>query len=95
MVVDTRNVLGVDFLRDDVRLPGIDLFAPSPDQDSDEVVTSYGVVTTGKYSISSAARDVLNIAPDMRGFASNFAFQISQHRCYERELDGLTEQVAF
>ncbi|KAG1885603.1 catalase-like domain-containing protein [Suillus subluteus] len=86
---------GVNFLRDDVRLPGIDLFAPSRDQDSDEVVTSYGVVTTGKYSISSAVTDVLNIAPDTRGFASNFAFQISQHKCYERELDGLTEQVAF
>ncbi|KIK49559.1 hypothetical protein CY34DRAFT_796992 [Suillus luteus UH-Slu-Lm8-n1] len=86
---------GVDFLRDVVRLPEVDLFAPSRGQGSDEVVTSYGVVTTGNYSISSAVTDVLNIVPDTRGFASNFAFQISQHRCYERELDGLTEQVAF
>ncbi|KAG2155464.1 catalase-like domain-containing protein [Suillus clintonianus] len=86
---------GVDFLRDVVRLPGIDLFAPSRGHGSDEVVTSYGVVTTGKYSISSAVADVLKIARDTGGFASNFAFQISQHRCYERELAGLTEQVAF
>ncbi|KAG1757287.1 catalase-like domain-containing protein [Suillus lakei] len=86
---------GVEFLRDVVRLPGIDLFAPSRAHGSDDVVASYGVVTTGQYSISSAVADVLKIAPDTRGFASNFAFQISQHRCYERELDGLTEQVAF
>jgi catalase len=87
--------LGVDFLRDVVRLPGIDLFAPSHNRVSDEVVTSYGVVTTGKYSISSAVTDALQIAPDTRGFASNFAFQISQHRCYKRESDGLSDQVAF
>ncbi|KAG2077008.1 catalase-domain-containing protein [Suillus decipiens] len=86
---------GVDLLRDVVRLPGIDLFAPERGQGSDEVVTSYGVVTTGKFNTPSAVTDVLNIAPDTRGFTPNFAFQISQHRCYERELDGLTEQVAF
>ncbi|KAG1787860.1 catalase-like domain-containing protein [Suillus plorans] len=87
---------GVDFLREVVRLPAsVDLFTPSRVQGIDEVVTSYGVVTTGKYSASSVVTDVLNIAADTRGFASNFAFQISQHRCYERELEGLTQQVAF
>ncbi|OAX44893.1 catalase-domain-containing protein [Rhizopogon vinicolor AM-OR11-026] len=86
---------GVDFLRNVVRLPGVDLFVPSHNHDSDEVVTSYGVITTGKYSISSAVTDALQIAPDTRGFASNFAFQISQHRCYKRESDGLSDQVAF
>ncbi|KAH7927367.1 catalase-domain-containing protein [Leucogyrophana mollusca] len=85
---------GVNFLREVVRLPGVKLFAPSHGS-NDEVVSSYGVVTTGQYSISSAATDVLKIGPDTKGFASNFAYQISQHRCYERESDGLVEMVAF
>jgi len=58
-------------------------------------VTSYGVVTTGKYSVSAAISDALQIKPNSKGFVSNFAFQISEHRCYKRESDGLAEQVAF
>ncbi|KIJ68684.1 hypothetical protein HYDPIDRAFT_147131 [Hydnomerulius pinastri MD-312] len=85
---------GVDFLRDVVRLPNIELFAPSRGS-TDEVVSSYGVVSTGKYNVSSALSDALKIAPGSKGFAANFAYQISQHRCYERETDGLTEMVAF
>ncbi|EGO02731.1 hypothetical protein SERLA73DRAFT_158522 [Serpula lacrymans var. lacrymans S7.3] len=84
---------GVDFLRDVVRLPDVELFAPP--RGSDEVVSSYGVVTTGRYSVSSAARDTLKITQDSKGFAANFAYQISQHRCYQREMDGLVEKVAF
>jgi len=60
------------------------------------VTASYGVVTTGKYSITSAVTDVLEIASGGdKGFVSNFAFEISQHRCYERDLDGLASQVAY
>ncbi|KAH7883848.1 catalase-like domain-containing protein [Phlebopus sp. FC_14] len=84
----------VDFLRDIVRLPHVELFQPSR-QHSDEVVSSYGVVSTGKYSVTSVITDALKIAPDSKGFVSNLAHQISQHRCYEREMDGLTEMVAF
>lgn len=65
------------------------------DPGSDKVVTSYGVVTTGKYTASSAAIDATKIGPGSKGFAANFAYEISKHRCWERELDGLTEQVAF
>ncbi|KAF9229595.1 catalase-domain-containing protein [Gyrodon lividus] len=83
----------VDFLRDVVQLPKVDLF--SPRGNSDEVVSSYGVVSTGKYSASSVITDALKIAPDSKGFVANFAYQVSQHRCYEREMDGLTEMVAF
>ncbi|KAH7915119.1 catalase-like domain-containing protein [Hygrophoropsis aurantiaca] len=85
---------GVNFLREIVRLPGVKLFVPSHG-DMDEVVTSYGVVTTGEYSGSSAATDILGFGPDSKGFAANFAYQISQHRCFERESDGLVEMVAF
>lgn len=62
---------------------------------SDNVVSSYGVVTTGKYGVTSAAVDTFTIAPGPKGFASNFAFEISKHRCWDRELDGLVSKVAF
>ncbi|ESK88286.1 putative catalase [Moniliophthora roreri MCA 2997] len=67
-------------------------FAPD---NTDEVTTSYGVVTTGSYGVSSAITDALKIAPGPKGFASNFACEISKHRCWERETDGLVSMVAF
>lgn len=39
--------------------------------------------------------DVPKFEANSRDFVSNFGYQISQHRCYEREMDGLTEAVAF
>jgi catalase len=63
--------------------------------DSDNVVTSYGVVTTGKYTASSAIIDVASIGPNSKGFTSSLAYEISKHRCWERETDGLTQQVAY
>jgi catalase len=75
-----------------VKLPGIEVASTL---DSNKVITSYGVVTTGKYDISSAATDALTIAPGESGFLSNFAYQLSKHRCYERETDGLTAKVAY
>jgi catalase len=64
--------------------------------DDSNVVTSYGVVTVGKYSVTTAAQDALEIAAGGdKGFLSNFAFELSKHRCYEREMDGLSTLVAF
>jgi catalase len=64
------------------------------DMDKDHVISSYGVVTTGKYNLTGSA--VVDILPGAtEGFASNFAYQISKHRCYEREEDGLTSKVAY
>lgn len=63
--------------------------------DSDNVVSSYGVVTTGKYGATSAVVDALTIAPGSKGFASNFAYEISKHRSFDRESDGLVSRVAF
>lgn len=62
------------------------------DADKDNVISSYGVVTTGKCDVKSA---VVDISPGAKGFVSNFAYQISQHRCYLREKDGLTNRVAY
>ncbi|KIK99767.1 hypothetical protein PAXRUDRAFT_30287 [Paxillus rubicundulus Ve08.2h10] len=87
-------VLAIDLLRGVVRLPKVNLFARSRGN-SDEVVSYYGVVSTGKYSASSVVTDVLQIALDSKGFVADFAYQVSQHRCYEREMKGLTDTVPF
>jgi len=63
--------------------------------DDNQVVSSYGVVTTGTYDIGSFAADTLRISADEKGFVSTFAYELSKHRCYEREMDGLASQVAF
>lgn len=63
--------------------------------DSDDIVSSYAVVTTGKYDFKSFGGDVLGIVSGPKGFVSNFAYEISKHRCFERELDGLVTKVAF
>jgi len=60
----------------------------------DEVTVSYGVVTASKISLSSTITE-LTVGKDEKGFISQFAYEISKHRCFERELDGLNTQVAF
>lgn len=62
---------------------------------SDSVVSSYGIVTTGQYGVKSAAVDAFTIGPGATGFAANFAYEVSKHRCWEREMDGLVKKVAF
>lgn len=64
------------------------------DENSDIVTVSYGVVTAKVYSIPSAAAD-LKIGAGEKGFFSNFALEISKHRCWDRELEGLISRVAF
>lgn len=55
----------------------------------------YGVVTTGKYDVKSAVVDALEISPSAKGFVSKFAYEISKHRCYDREMAELTKSVAY
>ncbi|EPQ52675.1 catalase [Gloeophyllum trabeum ATCC 11539] len=83
---------GVTFIRDACALPGVEL-QPAPN--SEVVLSSYGVVTTGKYDAPAAPGELFKIAKSEKDFISNFAFEVSKHRCYERELDGLTSQVAY
>ena len=85
-------LLGVTFLREAVQLPGVSL---ASDMSSDSVVNSYDVVSVGKYDTSSVAADTLKIAQGEKGFVSNFAYAVSKHRCWDRELDGLASRVAF
>jgi catalase len=82
---------GVDFLKA-VALPGVGL---TPSLADDKVTVSYGVVTAGQYDVASAAKDALTIAEGPTGFLSNFAYVLSKHRCWERETDGLADQVAY
>ncbi|XP_006458553.1 catalase [Agaricus bisporus var. bisporus H97] len=83
---------GVAFLKHAIQLPEVDL---ELNLDVGKVTTSYGVVTTGKYSVISAAAETFTFGPNDEGFESSFAYEISKHRCWDRELDGLTERVAF
>ncbi|KAI0768580.1 catalase [Trametes elegans] len=83
---------GIAFLKEAAQLPGIQ-FASDPN--SDHVTNSYGVVTAGRYDVDSAVADTLKIQQSERGFVSNFAYEISKHRAWERELDGLVSKVAF
>ena len=83
--------VAIGFLRDIVDLPGVEF----QHEDSSHVKTSYGVVTTGKFDVKSAATGSLRIEHDSRDFMAEFSYVISRHRCYERELDGLTSRVAY
>lgn len=83
--------VAVAFLRDVVDLPGVEF----QHDGSSDVKTSYGVVTTGKFDVKSAAIGTLRIEHDSKDFLAEYAYVISRHRCYERELDGLTAQVAY
>jgi catalase len=80
----------VSFLQEAVVLPGVDL-AINPS--SSEVVTSYGVVTGWKAEVEVLKS--LKIEASKTAFSSAFAHEISKHRCFERELDGLAKKIAF
>ena len=83
--------VAIGFLRDTVDLPGVEF----QDEDSPRVKASYGVVTTGKFDVKSAATGPLRIEHDTKDFMAEFSRAISSHRSYERELDGLTSRVAY
>jgi catalase len=38
--------------------------------------------------------EVSNIGPQAKGLAERFVWHVSQHRNWDRELDGLADQVA-
>lgn len=83
---------GVEVVHAALTLPSVKLATAS---DTKKVVSSYGVVTTTSWGATSAAAEALNIASDSNDFIGTFAHEISKHRCYDRELDGLTSMVAY
>ncbi|KIJ44122.1 hypothetical protein M422DRAFT_252616 [Sphaerobolus stellatus SS14] len=78
----------VRFLENVVQLPGI-TYAPST---SDAVVNSYGVVTTSKVTLAGEAWKLVK-GDDT--FLGKFGLEVSMHRNWQREMDGLISQVAF
>ena len=63
-------------------------------QGSEEVVDSYGVVTAGQAKPESY-RQTLNLVKGSKNFVEAYAFAISQHKNFDRELDGLSSMVAY
>ncbi|RDW88620.1 catalase-1 [Coleophoma cylindrospora] len=63
---------------------------------SSEVVDSYGVVTAGGLGASaSSIEEGLKMIKGAKSFLDAYAFNISQHRNFQREADGLTAMVAY
>jgi len=78
---------GVALVKAAAEVEGVQFSATS------DVVDSYGVVTAGSVGeqAGSSPLDLVGGA----SFVESFARAISKHRCWERELDGLTEMVAY
>jgi catalase len=78
----------VDLVNKAVQLSEIQLSS------SNEPQESYGVVTL-RDAKPDGLLDVVNVAKNAKGFMEKFIYAVSQHRCWERELDGLSTQVAY
>jgi catalase len=78
----------VELLAQAFALPGVSLSS------NDQAVESYGVVTMRQISPDSLMGAV-TIAKEGTGLLQKFWYQISQHRNWDRELDGLNSQVAY
>ena len=63
--------------------------------DHPQPVEWYGIVTAGKIQKPESFKEGIQIVKDAKDFISTFFYQISQHRNYKRELDGLASTVAF
>ncbi|KAF2227853.1 hypothetical protein BDZ85DRAFT_277726 [Elsinoe ampelina] len=78
----------VKLVQDAAQLPGVQ-FSQSAD-----VVNSYGVVTATKAE-ESAFKEPAQIVKGGESFVEQFFFAISQHKNFDREMDGLNEMVAY
>lgn len=59
-----------------------------------EAVESYGVVTL-KSVHPERLGELVSAAKNAKGFLDKFVYAISVHRCWEREIDGLSTMVAY
>ena len=66
------------------------------DAKTGHVVDSYGVVTaTGVGKGPQSLKEGWNMLKGAKNFVEAFAYNISQHRNFQREIDGLTSMVAY
>jgi len=82
---------GVAFLREIVRLPGIEFCSSSVES----LKVSYGVVTAGKFGAPSSITEGLKLLKGATNFSEAFVYEVSQHRNWEREEQGLHTKIAF
>ena len=75
-----------------MRVPGIKL---SDSATSEAVIVDHGVVTANKFTAPESISEEFEIVQEATDFATKFAFEISKHRCFDRELDSLHDKVAF
>lgn len=59
------------------------------------VVESFGVVTAGTIPKPETFKEGVEIVRNASDFVGKFFYQISQHRNYDRELEGLADTIAF
>jgi catalase len=59
-----------------------------------DVVESYGIVTAAKVELSGL-KEIVKMEKNSKNFAEAYGFAISQHRNWDRELDGLSMTVAY
>jgi catalase len=78
----------VEFVKMACEVPGMEFSV------SGEVTNSYGVVTVAKVAPESF-KEGLQMVKGAKDFLDNYTFEISQHRNWQRELDGLSIQVAY
>ncbi|KAI1180009.1 catalase [Nemania sp. FL0916] len=78
----------VQLLAQAIELPAIKMSS------DDKVVESYGVVTLAKVSPGSL-KEVVTIAKESTDFLQQFWYQMSQYKNFDRELDGLSSQLAY
>lgn len=65
------------------------------DATGEGVVESYGVVTTGKLHEPHSLTQGVKVFGEAKDFLGRFFFQISQHRNFDREMDGLIDGIPF
>jgi catalase len=80
----------VDLINKAIQLPEVSL----SETDGSGVVDSYGVVTL-KNASPDSLKEIVTVASDAKGFLEKFVYNISQHRNWQRELDGLSTMVAY
>jgi catalase len=73
----------------------VDGMAFSAGGDGEDVVDSYGVVTAAGVRNPGGIREALKMVKGAKTFLNAYAYNISQHRNFQRELDGLTSMVAY
>jgi catalase len=78
----------VPFIKKQIGLDEVEVASPgTPSAESYGVVTGYG-------DAPSTLKVGSDVGPDSKGLAEKFIWHISRHRNWQRELDGLSDQIA-